>query len=179
MRRETVSEILTRSLESSSSEVQPPSAKTIEIDGRDRIYTAVFLVDGKHIVSGDREGKIRRWRVEDGMEVGTSMDTESIVYSIAVSRDGKWIVGGIWQSVQVWSAESGKKVSEFRGHSHWVCAVDVSPDSTKVASGSYDNTVRVWSLSTGKRLLGPWEHVSHENYRCFVLASTGCTRSYI
>ena len=36
----------------------------------------------------------------------------------------------------------------------------MSPDSTKIASGSEDGrTACVWSLSTGQRLLGPsWEH---------------------
>ena len=150
---------LTRSLE--SSEVQPSSAKMIEVDGRGRIYAVAFLIDEKHVVSGGDEGKIRRWRVEDGMEVGTPMDAGSIVYNIAVSRDGEWIVNGTWQSVQVWSAKSGEKVNEFKGHSNWVRVVDVSPDSTKIATGSRDGTACVWSLSTDQRLLGPWKH---DNY---------------
>ena len=148
--------ILTRSPE--PSEVQSSSAKLIEIDSREIIHTAAFLVDGRHVVSGGDKGKIRRWRVEDGMEVGAPMDAGSAVYNIAVSRDGKWIVSGRWQSVQVWSAESGERVSEFKGHSHRVRAIDVSPNSTKIASGAGDNIICVWSLSTGQRLLGPWNH---------------------
>ena len=148
---------LTRSLE--SSEIQPSSAKMIEVDGRGRIYAVAFLVDGKHVVSGGVEGKIRRWRVEDGMEVCTPIDAGGTVYDIAVSRDGKWIVSGTQLgSVQVWNAENGKKANEFKGHSHLVNAVDVSPDSTKIATGSHDDTACVWSLSTGRRLVGPWEH---------------------
>ena len=149
--------ILTRSLE--SSEVPPSSAKTIKIDGRGSILSVAFLVDGEHVVSGDEEGKIRRWRVEDGMEAGTPMVAGSWVCNIAVSRDGRWIVSGTQAgSVQVWNAESRKKVSEFKGHSGAVYAVDVSPDSTRITSGSSDHTVCIWSLSTGQRLLGPWKH---------------------
>ena len=152
-----MNEILTRSPE--SSEDQPSSGKPIEIDGQGKIWSVVFLIDGKHVVSGCGEGKIRRWRVEDGMEMGAPMDAGSAVYGIAVSRDGKWIVSGTQLgSVQVWNADDGKKVAEIKGHSSWVNAVDVSPDSTKIASGSYDRTVCVWSLSTGQRLLGPWNH---------------------
>ena len=150
--------LLTGSIE--SSEVRP-SGKSIKIDGRGRISTVAFLVDGKHVVSGDENGKIRRWRIEDGMQVGTSMDAGFWVRSIAVSRDGKWIVCGTLRSVQVWNAESGKKVSEIGGHNNWVDAVDVSPDSTKIASESGDRTACVWSLSTGQRLLGPWVHNSN------------------
>ena len=159
MRRETVSEILTRSLE--SSEVQPSSAKEIEIESGDWFLLSVaFFADAKHVVCNDLEGKIRRWRVEDGMKVvGTPM-AGSYGCNIAVSRDGKWIVGGAETrtSVQVWNAENGKEVIEFKAHSDPVQAVDVSPDSTRIASGSEGGTACVWSLSTGKRLLGPWEH---------------------
>ena len=38
--------------------------------GRDLIWSVAFLVDERHIVNGGKEGKIRRWRVEDGKEVG-------------------------------------------------------------------------------------------------------------
>ena len=86
------------------------------------------------------------------------MDAGSIVFNIAVSRDGKWIISGTWQLVQVWNAENNEKLTEIKAHSDWVNAVDVSPDSTKIASGSDDWAVCVWSLSTGTRLLGPWEH---------------------
>ena len=127
----------------------------VEIDGRRTIWSVVFL-DGKHVVSGGQEQKIRRWRVEDGAEVEPPMNTRDDVNNIAASRDGKWIVAGTRESVEVWSAESGKKVSEFRGHSDWVYAVDVSPDGTRVASGARDKTANIWSLSTGQRLLGPW-----------------------
>ena len=41
--------------------------KPIEIDG---IHSVAFLADGRHIVSGGEEGKIRGWRVEDGRETG-------------------------------------------------------------------------------------------------------------
>ena len=146
--------ILTRSLESSG--IQPSSAKTNVQSG---VLPIAFLVDGKHVVSGSNEGTIRRWRVEDSMEVGAPMDAGSAVLNIAVSRNGKWIVSGTGGGqVQVWNAESGEKVTEIRGHSYWVDAVDVSPDSTKIASGSYDTTACIWSLPAGQRLLGPWKH---------------------
>ena len=147
--------MLTRSPE--WSEVQPSSAKTIRNDGQGEIWSVGFPVDGKHVVSGGDEGKIRRWRVEDGMEVGAPMVAGGPVCNIAVSRDGKWIVCGAVRSVQVWNADNSKKVTEIRGGG-WVNAVDVSPDSMKIASGSEDRTASVWSLSTGQRLLGPWKH---------------------
>jgi len=144
----------------SSSTVHRKEAEPIVIEGRYHILSVAVLADGKHVVSGDKEGKIRRWRIEDGKEVGTAMDAGNVVFSIAVSRDGKVIVSGTESGlVTVWNASSLSKVAEFQAHGDRVRAVDVSPDATKIATGSNDKTVCVWSLSTGEQLLRPLEHI--------------------
>jgi len=155
--------LLTRTQESSeisssSSVVHRPEAKPIVIDGQYHIYS-IAVVDGKHVVSGGEEQKIRRWRIEDGKEVGTPMDAGSAVYNIAVSRDGKLIVSGTESGlVTVWNAENHSKVTGFQAHRNYVRALDVSPDATKIATGSGDKTACIWSLSTGEKLLGPLKH---------------------
>ena len=84
------------------------------------------------------------------------MDARSSVGNLAVSHDGKWVVSGTTSGqVAVWDAESHSKVSEFKAYSGWVRVVDVSPDATRIATGSKDRTVCVWLLSTDQRLLGP------------------------
>ncbi|KAI9571086.1 WD40-repeat-containing domain protein [Boletus coccyginus] len=146
-------------ISSPSSTVHREEAQPIVIDGRDYIYSLAVLVDGKHVVSGDGQGKIPRWCIEDGKEVGTPMNAGSRVYDIAVSRDGRLIVSGTKAcSVTVWNAETRSKVTEFKAHGESVRAVDVSLDATKIATGSSDKTACVWSLSTGEKLLGPLKH---------------------
>ena len=155
------SAILTGTNESSEdgSFAHQKAPKPIVIDGRDDIHTVAFLDDGKQVVSGGRAGKIRRWRMEDGREVGAPMNGGSSVFDIAVSPDEKWIVSGtVFGQVAVWNGENHSKVTEWKAHNDWVNAVDVSPDGTRIATGSGDRTLCVWSLSTGKRLLGPFEH---------------------
>ena len=150
---------MTQESNEKSSAVQQKEINPIEINGQFDIYSVAFLVNEKHVVSGGYEGKIRRWRVEDGEEVGMPMDAGNHILSIAVSRDGKWIVSGTKNGlVTVWNAESGKKVTEFTGHMDYVRAADVSSDGTRIVTGSDDKTACVWSLSTGKQLLGPLKH---------------------
>ena len=157
--------ILTEAQESSenspsslASTVHKKQAKLIKVDGGDSIQSVAFLVDGKHIVGGGTEGKIRCWRVKDGALMGT-MDAGSHIWDIAVSRDGKWVVGGTTNGlVIVWNAASYEKVIAFAAHKWSVRAVDVSPDGTRIVTGSEDSTACVWSLSNGQRLLGPLKH---------------------
>ena len=136
-------------------------AKPIVIGGVYTIFSIAVLVDGEHwhVVSGDGQGKIQRWHIQDGKEVGVAMNAGSAVLNVAVSQDGNVIVSGtVTGRVTVWNTESHSKVTDFEAHHKWVRAVDVSPDATKIVTGSEDNTACVWSLLTGKRLLGPWKH---------------------
>jgi serine/threonine protein kinase len=46
----------------------------------------------------------------------------------------------------------GTRLLTYQGHTDWVYAVSWSPDGTRLASGSGDNTVQVWEASTGRLL---------------------------
>lgn len=133
--------------------------KRLVMDGRNTVWSVEFLARGTYFVSGGSEGKVRRWRAEDGREVGTEMDAGGHVLDLAGSRDGKWVVSGTQSGlVKVWNAESHEKVNEIHGHAKPVGAVDISPDAKRVATGSDDSTACVWSLASGERLLGPLKH---------------------
>ncbi|KAG9309770.1 hypothetical protein JVU11DRAFT_10144 [Chiua virens] len=127
--------------------------KRISMEGTEDIFSLAFLDDDNNILSGGREGKIRRWETSIGKETGTLMDAGGMVNDIVVSQDGRWIVSGTsGGQVTVWDATSYQKVREFKGHSKSVNVVDFSADTSKVISGSIDWTAAVWSRTTGKRL---------------------------
>jgi len=52
--------------------------------------------------------------------------------------------------LRIWDATTGEREYVLRGHSGQVTSVALSPDGTRIVSGS-DNTVRLWSAFTGKR----------------------------
>ena len=59
----------------------------------------------------------------------------------------------------IWIEKFGHRPIE--GHSELVLSVAFSPDGTRIASGSFDETVRVWDPETGKLVAGPFEGHSH------------------
>ena len=98
---------------------------------------------------------LRYWNVSDGQEAGAEACGGEVL-TVAVSRDGKFIVTGAKNGlVTVWDATTWKKVVEINGHSYWVVAVDVSPDSRTVGTASYDGAASIWDIATGQLLLGP------------------------
>jgi WD40 repeat protein len=55
------------------------------------------------------------------------------------------------QEIQLWNIDEGKLIRTFKGHQISVEAVKFSPDGKLIASGSYDKTVKIWTID-GKLL---------------------------
>jgi WD40 repeat protein len=51
------------------------------------------------------------------------------------------------------TATQGTLLCTYDIHAHWIGSLVWSPDSTRIASGGGDGTVRIWNASTGKNLL--------------------------
>lgn len=64
-----------------------------------------------------------------------------------------------------------KEIFVMPGHNGWTKTVDVSPDGSQAASGSVDETIRLWDLSTGREC-GKFE--GHEDaVNCVVFSPSG------
>ena len=50
----------------------------------------------------------------------------------------------------MWELSSGQTVRTLEGHIEQVSAVAVTPDGKKAISASWDQTLRVWDLSSGQ-----------------------------
>lgn len=67
------------------------------------------------------------------------------------------IVQGVFEEIKN-KQERKRRVENFhvvqtlKGHSSWVTCVAIAPDGDTLVSGSDDKTIKVWQLSTGKKL---------------------------
>ena len=68
-----------------------------------------------------------------------------------MAKDGSGVVSWIISSkVKRWDAATGDEVLTARGHNRKITCVAMSPDGRQIASGSHDQTVRIWNPATGR-----------------------------
>jgi len=58
--------------------------------------------------------------------------------------------------INVWYTHNGERLGTYEGHNGAVWTIDVDPTTKFFVSGSADNTLRLWSVQTGKCLY-TWE----------------------
>ena len=49
-------------------------------------------------------------------------------------------------NIAVWDLQNQSLIRQFQGHTDGSSCIDISPDGTKLWTGSLDNTVRCWDL---------------------------------
>ncbi|KAG2343544.1 tricorn protease domain 2-containing protein [Suillus weaverae] len=115
------------------------------------------------MISGSEDNTTRQWDLKTGKEIEEARDVcEKEVYAVAVSRDGRWVVTGGRHNrgeLKACEVETGI-VKTFEGHSWEINCIDISAGKrTLLASGSTDETVRIWNLETGKLVAGLFKSV--------------------
>lgn len=132
------------------------------------ITTLAWSPDGRHLASASWNsskergvwGIVEIWDVENGQRVKQLEYGEKPLVSIAYSPDGKFLAVGSWEvqkTVAVWETKTWDAPflleSEADEHYKAVQSIHFSADSQRLAAGGKDGRVRVWDLTSRKRVM--------------------------
>jgi WD40 repeat protein/serine/threonine protein kinase len=108
--------------------------------------------DGERFAVSGRDATARIVDRKTGNVIHTLPHGGEYVHAIAFSPDGKFVATGSNDPagfVQLWDAETGKRIRIFSGHEDAVLSVAFSNNGESLVSGSYDKTARLWDVATG------------------------------
>ena len=90
------------------------------------------------LISGSRDKSIIKWQlhIDEPKEIITKEEVEDKDGNIVEKVHKKNIVG--------------KPLRSFHGHNHFVSSLALNSDSTKLVSGSWDKTIRLWDIPSCK-----------------------------
>ncbi|WP_445301976.1 WD40 repeat domain-containing protein [Microcoleus sp. N9_B4] len=74
--------------------------------------------------------------------------------------------------MKVWDLTTGRGQFTFTGHGDWINAVAVSADGKRAISGSRDNTLKFWDLSSGNVIAS---FTGESSIACCAIAPDGVT----
>ena len=124
-----------------------------EIETGIPLETVAFSPDGRRLVTGGWAGELQVWDPGTGQLQRSLSTGGQYVFSAAFSPDGRYLAAGTNHApdyVQLFLAESGQPVDiRLRGHTDAVLTLAFSQDGTRLLTGSYDQTARLWNLETG------------------------------
>ncbi|MEG4804114.1 NB-ARC domain-containing protein [Microcoleus sp. ARI1-B5] len=139
------------------------------------VRCVAFSPDGTLLASASYDSSVKLWDVGTGQVVRTLQGHTSGVWSVDFSPDGTLIASGSYdRTIKLWDVSTGELLKTLEGHSHGVWSVAFSPRAQPsqkcaaslldrdlmLASGSYDQTVKLWDVCTGQLLKTLQEHTS-------------------
>ena len=123
------------------------------------VVTAVYSPDGLWIASAGIDRTIRVWEAASRHDVAVLHGHTGVVTDLAFTADGRRLASTSQSgrqkftcdgTVRLWEVTRNADTSVLRGHTSYIYPVAYSPDGQWVASGGWDNTVRLWDAATGE-----------------------------
>ncbi|MGE5660494.1 MAG: NB-ARC domain-containing protein [Actinomycetota bacterium] len=126
------------------------------------VLSVAFSPNGKLLASSSADQTIRLWDITTGKCVRILQGHQGLIGSVAFSGDGTLLASASEdQTIKVWQVSSGECDRTLQGHQSLVWSVAFHPATSclshphkatgsLLASGSVDQTIRLWDIMTGE-----------------------------
>ncbi|MHC5673305.1 protein kinase domain-containing protein [Nostoc sp.] len=128
------------------------------------VKSVVFSPDGQILASGSWDKTIKLWDVNSGREICSITGHQLQVNAVAFSPQGQVLASASYdRTIRLWQISALEDfqrelqnrpcyslLSTLSGHAWAVLTVAFSPDGQILATGSDDNTIKLWEVNTGQ-----------------------------
>jgi periodic tryptophan protein 2 len=122
-----------------------------------------FAKKGSVLFTSSLDGSVRAWDLIRYRNFRTFTAPSRLSFScLAVDPSGEVVCAGSPDSfdIHVWSVQTGQLLDQLSGHEGPVSALAFAADGNHLASGSWDRTVRLWSIFGRTQTSEPLQLVS-------------------
>jgi cytochrome c len=105
--------------------------------------------DGNSVLSGSFDTAAIRWSLKTESAEQVLRFHSDAVNAVTFLKDGRMATAGADARIAIWTPGRQQPDQVLEGHRAPIVSLVVSPDGAKLASASWDHTVRVWSLADG------------------------------
>jgi hypothetical protein len=135
----------------------------------DAVWSAAMSADGKHVATGSRDGSVKIWDASNGKELGaykvekvekkTDDKTKKEIVTkvsgrdftqVVFTLDGKRVIAAnLDGEIKILSVPDAKLEKEWKAPDG-IWALAITKDGKRIATGGWDQTIKIWDLAQGK-----------------------------
>jgi len=115
------------------------------------VLAVAFSEDGNRVCSAGHDKKIHLWDPKEGKGAGEIGGFDDDIFKLVVFEKSIFSCSAD-KKIRQHAMDKKELLRTLSGHNDWVYSLAIDGKTKRLASGSYDGEVRIWSLEDGRAL---------------------------